>query len=682
VLPELVLARLVQHAGRLLALGSPVEILACSCREALELTGGTAVFGSYASPGQAWERGHHVMVAAGAVEAVPPAARSALFAVHRQLAVTRRPQTLDAGAASPAVMSALAPEPGPPVIHAVPILHRSGRVVGEITVGGASAASAAEVLAQLASLACGALDGAERLASARRAQDRLLLFAEATEEALWDWDIDSNDLWWGGGIQNLLGPGSIWVENKLSWKLARIAPEDVGRVEVSLRAALEATASAWREEYRFRRADGSWMVVDDRGYFLREADGRAYRAVGTMRDVTPLYGLLEREKQARAAAETASRAKDEFLAMLGHELRNPLAPIMTALQLLRLRGGDEIDTELTVLDRQAQHLVRLVDDLLDVSRVTRGKIELRREHIEMAEVVAKAIEMASPLIEERRHHLGVQVARRGLVVHGDPARLAQVVANLLTNAAKYTDHGGHIELLARRVDGAIELAVRDTGCGIAADMLPHVFDMFVQERQALDRGQGGLGLGLCIVRSLVALHGGAVNAHSDGRGRGSTFTVRLPASERAEPSLAPPEDAAARALPSRDGHRILVVDDNEDAAILLATCLEQLGNTAAVAHDGPAALRLADEFDPEVVLLDLGLPVMDGYQVARALRGRERGPRPHLVAVTGYGTEVDRARTREAGFDGHLVKPVSIDQLRQVMSEAARRRVRSAPLSA
>jgi signal transduction histidine kinase len=371
---------------------------------------------------------------------------------------------------------------------------------------------------------------------------------------------------------------------------------------------------------------------------------------------------------ARREAEAANRTKDEFLAMLGHELRNPLAPMRTALQLMRLRGGDTLERERTVIERQTQHLVRLVDDLLDVSRITRGKIELRRERLDIADAVAKAIEMASPLLEERQHDLFVDVAR-GLTTDADSARVAQIIANLLTNAAKYTEAGGTVSVTAHREGEWIAIRVRDTGVGIAPEMLPRVFDMFTQERQELDRTQGGLGLGLTIVRNLVTLHGGTVDVMSAGRGKGSEFVVRLPASQSVAdvPEAAPSTSTVRR---TTSAARVLIVDDNADAAEMFADFIETLGYEARKVHDGPAALRAAAEFEPAVALLDIGLPVMDGYELAVRLRDLAPG-RIKLVAVTGYGQEEDRERAKTAGFDAHLVKPVDLDALASLLEELA-----------
>jgi PAS domain S-box-containing protein len=375
----------------------------------------------------------------------------------------------------------------------------------------------------------------------------------------------------------------------------------------------------------------------------------------------------------REQAEGANRAKDEFLAMLGHELRNPLSPILTALQLMKLRGHDDSERERTVIERQLGHLTRLVDDLLDVSRIARGKVELKEEVVEIAEVVAKAIETASPLLEERQHALTVDVPRHGLTVKGDGVRLSQVVSNLLANAAKYTPAEGHITVAAARDGGDVVLRVRDTGIGIAPEALPRIFDLFVQGRQAIDRAQGGLGLGLSIVRSLVERHGGSVSAASAGAGRGSEFTVRLPQADVS----AGRGGATADAEVSRSGHsrapglRVMVVDDNEDAAEMLVAALSLRGYDVRAAHDGPSAIELAKAFQPHVAFLDIGLPVMDGYELARRLPQIEGQEGLHLVAVTGYGQDTDRQKAHAAGFARHLVKPVDLAAVEKVLEDLA-----------
>jgi signal transduction histidine kinase/response regulator RpfG family c-di-GMP phosphodiesterase len=382
---------------------------------------------------------------------------------------------------------------------------------------------------------------------------------------------------------------------------------------------------------------------------------------GQTRGITVVAVDVTELTLARRQSEAAHRAKDEFLAMLGHELRNPLAPIVTALQLMQLRGVVGADRERTVIERQVKHLMTLVDDLLDVSRIARGKVQLERKRLDFADVTARAIEMVSPAIDERGHVLTVQVPR-GLVVEGDAARLAQVLANLLTNAAKYTDPRGHLRISAQAEGSMVRATVSDNGCGIDPGILPRVFELFSQEPQEIDRSRGGLGLGLAIVKSLVEAHDGRVHAKSEGKGRGAEFSVYLPLADLLTDEV-PVMAAEAPLRVAKHGQRILVVDDNIDAAELLAASLCALGHTAHVVFDGPSALKEAARFQPEVVLLDLGLPVMDGFEVARILRSSSQAEKIALVAVTGYGQENDRQRTREAGFDEHLVKPIDLGQL-------------------
>jgi signal transduction histidine kinase len=420
---------------------------------------------------------------------------------------------------------------------------------------------------------------------------------------------------------------------------------------------------------RFDRADGSSELV----YFnfvyspFRGADGHVAGIFVIASDVTDQVKARHQLEGLRRASEGANRAKDEFLAMLGHELRNPLSPIVTALQLMKLRG-DGADRERTVIERQVAHLTRLVDDLLDVSRIARGKVELKVELVEMADVVVKAIEMASPLLEQRGHALELDVPRGGLAVNGDATRLAQVVSNLLTNAAKYTPAGGRISIVAARHGDAVELRLRDNGIGISPDVMAHVFDLFVQERQGLDRAHGGLGLGLTIVRNLVQLHGGTVSAESDGMGKGSQFVVRLPIAAP-QPAQAADDANASRPWPPGElGRRILVVDDNDDSAAMLAEALRLRGHDVRVAHDGPAALTVSAVFRPDVAFLDIGLPVMDGYELAVRLRQQPGLEALRLLALTGYGQESDGERSRAAGFDEHLVKPLDLRHLDRLLS--------------
>jgi signal transduction histidine kinase len=408
------------------------------------------------------------------------------------------------------------------------------------------------------------------------------------------------------------------------------------------------------------------------GYTSPRSFSPAYRAFvqDVVRQIALAYEratTYERLEQERERAELASRAKDEFLAMLGHELRNPLSPILTATQLMRLRASEGNERERTVIERQVKHMIRLVDDLLDVSRITRGKVDLRRRAIELSEVVAQAVELSSPALEERSHRLTLDVPQAGVVIHADPQRIAQVLTNLLTNAAKYTPAGGEIHLGVHAGTSTVAISVRDNGIGIDPKLLPHIFDLFVQGRQGIDRASGGLGLGLAIAKSLLEMHGGTIRAHSEGTGKGSEFTLELPRFANTRPSRN--NMSGSFPLPQGRGRRVLVVDDNEDAAFLFSEALKRLGHEVDVAHDGPSALERARERLPEIAFLDIGLPVMDGYELGRRLLELDRAKPPRLVAVTGYGHTSDRERSRDAGFEKHLVKPIELSTVQDVLSK-------------
>jgi signal transduction histidine kinase/GAF domain-containing protein len=408
-------------------------------------------------------------------------------------------------------------------------------------------------------------------------------------------------------------------------------------------------------EARIERTDGTIGWVHMSAAPVLRDDGSVEVAVAAAVDVTP-------EKTARALADDAGRAKDAFLAMLGHELRNPLTPIVTALHLMRMRAPGVLERERAVIQRQVSHLTRLVDDLLDVSRASRGNLRLERAPVEISAVVADAIEAAGPLIEERKQALTVAVPAAGLVVDADRGRLAQVVINLLNNAAKYTPPAGHISVTAR-VDGdRAELQVADDGTGIEPELLPRIFEAFTQGQQGLDRKQGGLGLGLAIARQLVVGHDGTIEARSAGPGKGAVMIVRLPL---ASATRSPTESSrgAARDTPPHAVRRVLIVDDNPDAIALLEEALTAAGHEVRTVGDGPSALQLVETYVPDIAFLDIGLPVMDGYELAGQLRRLPRLEKTRLVAITGYSQAGDRARALAAGFVEHLSKPLHVEHV-------------------
>jgi nitrogen-specific signal transduction histidine kinase/CheY-like chemotaxis protein len=387
---------------------------------------------------------------------------------------------------------------------------------------------------------------------------------------------------------------------------------------------------------------------------------------------------VTRANAARAEAEAADRAKDEFLAMLGHELRNPLAPALTAIHLMKTRGNADTSRAREVIERQIRHMARLVDDLLDVSRLRRGAIELRRERFELADAVARAVEMTSEVFAEKQHHLDLDMPAR-LEIHADRIRIAQVLSNLLSNAAKYSEPGAHIVLRVREEGEHVVIECRDTGIGMAPELVPRVFDLFVQGQRSLDRRQGGLGLGLAVARTLVELHGGTIEATSAGAGQGSTFIVRLPLATTPPVAAAAAEETSPSVKPVDVGG-VMVVDDNPDALDTLIDALKTAGIEAFGASTPHEALDLAVERHPQVAVLDIGLPQIDGFELARALRSRDGGSALRLIALTGYGREQDMAAAKAAGFDAFFAKPVEIDVLIAALNAPGVQNTNRAPI--
>jgi PAS domain S-box-containing protein len=421
-----------------------------------------------------------------------------------------------------------------------------------------------------------------------------------------------------------------------------------------------------------RRPDATLRTLVGTAATMRDRDGTIRGAVLVSRDETERLQLEAERQQAYAQLQETDARKDEFLATLAHELRNPLAPIRNAVQLLRLKGGSdpELHSARDMIDRQVRHMVRLIDDLMDASRITRGKVELKRERVVLKTVVEHALETVRP---EVGHQLTVMLPPEQVTLHADPVRLAQVFANLLQNACKYTERGGSIRLAAE-LDGAdVVVRVIDSGIGIAREELPRVFDMFTQVTSSPNRSQDGLGIGLALARSLVQMHGGDIQARSDGTGRGSQFIVRLPALPHAPAAVVAQHEPDAPSCPPR---RVLVVDDVRDSAQSLAALLRLGGHEVDIAHDGIEAVSKAQSFAPDVILLDIGLPKLNGYEACSAIRSRVSEGAVRIFALTGWGQDEDRRRSREAGFDGHLVKPVELADVTRLLAHASPARER------
>lgn len=505
----------------------------------------------------------------------------------------------------------------------------------------------------------------------RESEERLRLAAEAAHFGMYDRDLAGAHFHVSAEIKKMLG---YEPDEPLSHAqvMSHMHPDDRrAGLAAFLRACDPGGDGQLAIEQRIVRSDGAVRWIASVGRVLFEG-GVPRRSIGFWVDITE-RSRLEREtlEQARALADR-DRRKDEFLAMLSHELRNPLAAMSNAVQLLHLHQSEEplLLQGRGIIERQLGHLKHLVDDLLEVSRISTGRVQLRPEQIAIGFVVERALETAQPLIAQRRHTVTVSLPPEPLWLHADTARLEQVVVNLLTNAAKYTDAGGRIWLSVVREGDAAVLRVRDSGIGIAPELLPRIFDLFTQADRSLDRSQGGLGIGLCLVQRLVELHGGSVAAHSV-LGQGSEFVVRLPLLLTALPALpmfpVPASDSARPPEKQSSGCRVLVVDDNVDAAQALARVLAMIGHEVRLAYDGPTGLQAALDYRPEVVLLDIGLPGLTGHEVAQRIRQQAALKNVVLVALTGYGRDTDRQRIEEAGFDHHLVKPASFTQIEDIL---------------
>jgi len=497
----------------------------------------------------------------------------------------------------------------------------------------------------------------------RRSEERYRALSRASNQAVWSWDpatgagvFGETQRWW----EEVTGQSPV-EQVGVGW-LEVVHPDDRERALASWTASMT-TGAVYETEYRIRSLTGGFRYIRATGVPVRRPDGKVREWIGALTDITSI-------RKTEQELQEANRRKDNFLAMLAHELRNPLAPIRTAAQVLGMAGldPDRLERARTMIDRQVAHMARLIDDLLDVSRISQGKILIRKEPVDLAALVRATAEDHRPLFEGAGLALVLEVTDRPLWMDGDPTRLSQALGNLLQNAIKFTNPEGRVTVrLAERKDEgetAAELRVEDTGVGMEPEILARLFQPFSQADQTLDRSRGGLGLGLALVKGLVEMHGGSVEADSGGGGRGSALTLRLPLQAR-EPAPAP-GDAAT----TTEGNtlQVLIIEDNQDAADSLQILLELSGHRAEVAYTGQDGLEASRKTPPQVVLCDIGLPGgMNGYDVARGLRAEQ--PEIHLIALTGYAQEEDQLRAREAGFDRHLTKPVDPAALIRLLGE-------------
>ena len=489
-------------------------------------------------------------------------------------------------------------------------------------------------------------------AQRQESESRLHLALAAGHMGAWEWDIASGAVSWSEELELIHGlePGTFG--RTLDAFRCQVHPDNADRLERTIAAAIEMPEAPYIVEFRIVRRDGVCRWLACNGRVVVDGKGTPIRMLGICRDVTE-------RKRTEDAVREADRRKDDFLATLAHELRNPLVPLRAGAAAIRKAGGDP-ETVLeycTIMERQLQQLTRLVDDLLDVSNLAQRGLTLQRSRIELKAVVRMALEQSRFLVEEADHKLSVRLPDDSIVLDADPVRLGQVLTNLLSNAVKYTPRGGQIELQAERDGHGVRVSVRDNGLGIPPDKLDTIFEMFGQLDRSAETGYKGLGIGLTLVKALVRMHGGTVEAHSEGFGKGSVFHVWLPTAAATEAQVPAHTPAKASALGAANC-RVLLVDDNRDVAKAMARWIRLLGHDTRIAFDGSEALQIASEFHPDVVLMDIGLPKLTGYDVAREMRSKAWGRTITLVAVTGWGREADRRQSQEAGFDQHLTKPV------------------------
>jgi PAS domain S-box-containing protein len=494
------------------------------------------------------------------------------------------------------------------------------------------------------------------------ARARLSAIVDSSDDAIIGKDLNGFIQSWNKAAERLFG---YTAEQAVGRHISFLIPGERADEEDQILARLRAGEQVYHFDIVRVRSDGQAIHVALTISPVRDESGRIIGASKIARDITDRKLAEERTYQLLTQLKEADQRKDEFLATLAHELRNPLAPLRNALEILKRGEGDGtlLEQVQSTLERQLGQMERLVDDLLDVSRIARGKLELRKQRVELASVIHQSVEVCHPLAERARHELNVSLPQEAIYLQADPGRMAQVFANLLANACKYTEPGGRIWLTVVRQGGDVVVNVKDTGVGIPPDKLGSVFEMFTQIDRSLERSHGGLGIGLSLVKRLVEMHGGSVQAYSAGLGRGSEFVVRLPTLIKKSKGKTPTTEETPTTA-----HRILIVDDNRDAATSLATLLRLTGNETQTSYDGLEAVEAAAMFRPEVVLLDISLPKMNGYDACRRIRQQPWGKNMVLVALTGWGQDEDRRQSKDAGFDHHMVKPLDLATFMEMLT--------------
>lgn len=524
----------------------------------------------------------------------------------------------------------------------------------------------------------------ELLSTRKSAQDSLVSLHEAQRElqknrdflslamrsarmGVWSEDLSSHHLWWSPELEQLIGFAEHQFSNTPDAFYQLIHTDDIASFKVELEQAIN-THTDYNIQFRMKHVNGAWLMMEGRGHATYSETGEPACVFGIVIDISDRIAAEHQLRELNQQLSLADRRKDEFLATLAHELRNPLAPMRNVLEIMQLKEGDDpfIRWSRDIIGRHVAQMTHLVDDLMEASRITQGRLELRKQQIDVIDAVQQAIEISNALMEESQHLFTIKKPDTPLFIDADATRIVQIISNLLTNAAKYTPEGGTICLSIFQEGNEVVVSVLDSGIGIPPEHLPNVFAMFSQLKPALERSQGGLGIGLALVRGLVELHGGTIVARSEGEGKGSEFIVRLPIAN--SPTGEAPL-AEAPAIIKTEALRILVVDDNIDAAESLALLLEFSGHLTRSAHNGMAGLAAAEEFRPDAILLDIGLPDISGYEVARRLRQQPWGEKIMLIAATGWGQDKDKEQALHSGFDSHLTKPVDFQKLKLLLQK-------------